>query len=221
MQNRLVVIEGACDGIGKTTQFQLLRNRFQKEGEEVISHHFPSYGTYHGEAVSRYLKGEFGAIKELSTYFVHNLYAMDRAVTWYTKLKKEYEEGKLILLDRYTTSSLIYQSSLFENLLDVKDFVRYVEDLEYQKLGIQKPDCVIFLHAPFDLVTRMREERKDNEGVTNDIHESDLDFMRRVYYTGMFLADYLNWNKVSCEENNSLRSIQDIHEDIYRLVRKK
>lgn len=221
MEKKLIVIEGACDGIGKTTQFQLLKNRLQEEDIPVVSHHFPSYGTYQGEAVSRYLKGELGSIKELSAYFINSLYAMDRAITWHTKLKSEYEDGKLILLDRYTTSSLIYQSASFENINDIKDFVNYVLDYEYEKLDIQKPDLVLFLCAPFDLVTEMRNKRKTNEGIINDIHESDLEYMRRVYDVGMFLADYLNWDKVFCEENNSLRSISDIHNDIHRLVLKK
>ncbi|MCR4581233.1 MAG: hypothetical protein K5666_01835 [Bacilli bacterium] len=218
--DRLIVVEGACDGIGKSTQFQTLCDHLKQDGKEIVNHHFPSYGTIQGAPVEEYLKGNYGKPSELSPYFVNSLYAMDRAVTWNTILKPQYEEGKTIVLDRYTTSSLIYQSALIKNLEDRRDFIDYVVDFEYNKLGIKAPDKVIFLHAPFELVTEMRNARKQNDGVQNDIHERDLDFMKKVYYNAMFIADYLNWEQVQCDDANKLKSIEEIHEDVYRRVRK-
>lgn len=219
-KGKLIVVEGACDGIGKTTQYEMLCKRLKADGLEVANHHFPSYGTYQGVPVEKYLKGEYGQPNELSPYFINSLYASDRGITWYTSLKKLYEQGKIILLDRYTTSSLIYQSALIEDIEQKKKFIDYVIDFEYSKIGIKEPDNVIFLYAPFDLVTKMRKARKENEGVANDIHESNLDFMKKVYESAMFIADYLSWNKVDCSDNNKMRSINDIHEEVYRLVKK-
>ena len=82
------------------------------------------------------------------------------------------------------------------------------------------PDKVIFLHAPFELVTRMREERSNNEGIINDIHERDLEFMKRVYDNSMFIADYLNWDLIECSKGEKMASIEEIHEKVYSLVRK-
>ena len=149
------------------------------------------------------------------------MYAIDRGVTWYTYLKQLYEQGKIILLDRYTTSSLIYQSALIEDISEKKKIIDYIIDFEYSKIGIKKPDCVIFLYAPFDLVTKIRNARKQNDGIANDIHESDLDFMKKVYASAMFIADYLSWDKVQCNDGDKMRSIDDIHDEIYNLVRKK
>lgn len=208
---KIIVIEGACDGIGKTTQFQLLNDKLLKNGEKVISHHFPSYNEYQGKPVENYLKGEYGLQKDLSPYFVNSLYATDRGVTWYSNLKEKYDSGYTILLDRYTTSSIIYQTALIDGELEKKKFIDFVIDYEYNKIGIQKPDNVIFLYASFELATKMRLERKENEGVDNDIHEKDLDFMKRVYDTAMFAADYLNWDKVKCDFNNQMKSIEEIH----------
>ena len=199
----------------------ILYNRFIKEGYEIVNHHFPSYGTYQGAPIEKYLSGEYGQINELTPYFINNLYATDRGITWYTKLKRLYEQGKIILLDRYTTSSLIYQSSSIEDEEEKKKFIDYVIDLEYDKIGIKEPDNVIFLHAPFDLVTEIRNARKQNDGVNNDIHEIDLEFMKKVYKNAMFIAYYLSWDKVQCNDGNKMRQIEDIHEEIYRLVRKK
>jgi dTMP kinase len=220
-KNKLIVVEGACDGIGKSTQFQALCDHLKKDGEEVANHHFPSYGTPQGANVERYLRGEFGKPSEIDPKIVHSWYACDRAITWEQVLKPLYEQGQSIVLDRYTTSSIIYQSALFTDEQKKRDFIDYVVDYEYNKLGIKEPDSVIFLHAPFDLVTEIRNARKQNDGVQNDIHERDIEFMRKVYDNAMFVADYLNWDKVRCDDGESLRSIEDIHEDVYKLVRKK
>ena len=220
-KGKVIVVEGACDGIGKTTQYSMLCDRLKSNGEVIANHHFPSYETYHGAPVEKYLKGEFGNVKDLSPYFVNGLYAMDRAITWQTKLKSLYEQGNIILLDRYTTSSLIYQSALIDNLKDKKDFIDYVIDFEYNKLRIKNPDNVIYLHAPFDLVTKIRNARKQNEGVENDIHERDLAFMKKVYESSKFIAEYLNWDKVECSDGEKMKSREEIHEEVYSLVKTK
>ncbi len=210
-KGRIIVIEGACDGIGKSTQYELLKDKL---GDRVITHHFPSYGSYQGNGVEEYLKGNYGDVKELSPYFVNNLYAYDRGVTWQTKLKDKYEEGYTILLDRYTTSSIIYQSCLIESLEERKKFIDYVVDYEYNKLKIGKPDEVIFLTAPFDTVTKLRNERKENDGVQNDIHEKDLSFMKKVYDNAVFVANYLDWNIIDCIEDEKFKNKEEIHKDI-------
>lgn len=217
----LIVMEGACDGIGKSTQFKKLYDRLLSEGYDVVSHHFPSYNTYHGAPVEKYLAGELGEIKKLSPYFINSLYATDRACAWYSKLKKEYDAGKIILLDRYTTSSIIYQSSVIVDIDERKKFIDYIEDYEYNKLGIAKPDMVIFLEAPFDLVTQMRKNRTNYEGNANDIHEKNIEFMKKVYDNALFVSDYLNWNKIESSCNNQMKSINEIHELIVESVKNK
>ena len=218
-KGKLIVIEGACDGIGKSTQFTLLKERLEKEGERVITHHFPSYNTPQGKPVEMYLKGDFGHPKEESPYFINSLYALDRAITWRSLLKEEYEKGSTILLDRYTTSSIIYQASVIKDLEERKKFIDFITDFEYNKLQIMRPDKVIFLHAPFDVVTRGREARQENDGVKNDIHESDIVYMRGVYDNAMFIADYLDWDKVDCSKGEELDSIENIHQKIYQKIK--
>lgn len=220
-KGRLIVIEGACDGIGKTTQYELLKQKLEFEEKRVACHHFPSYNTYHGAPVEKYLAGELGHPSELSPYFINALYATDRAIAWHTKLKKLYEEGKTILMDRYTTSSLIYQSALIEDYNEKIAFIDYIVDFEYERLGIQKPDKVIFLYAPFDLVTEIRQKRVNYEGLDNDIHEKDLEYMRKVYDNAMFVAKYLGWDMIKCNIDNKMRRIESIHDEIYQRIRAK
>ena len=214
MKGKLIVIEGACDGIGKTTQYKLLKKYLEDKGYNVCRHHFPTYDSKQGKLTEYYLNGDFGNPSDLSPYLVNSIYAVDRSITWNDKLKAAYDKGDIILLDRYTTSSLIYQSSLFDNEEDKKAFINYVTDYEYNKLGIKKPDKVIFLTADFDLVSSMRSKRKNNDGVKNDVYERDSKLMKKIYDNAMFVSDYLDFDIVKCDLNGSLRSIEDIHNEI-------
>lgn len=214
-EGKLIVIEGVCDGVGKTTQIELLTKHLEKEGLEVVFHHFPSYNTYHGRLVEEYLKGTFGKPEHLSPYFITSLYAIDRIITWNTKLKELYNEGKIILCDRYTTSSQSYQSSLIESIEEKNKFIDYITDFEYNKLGLKEPDSIILLNISFDLATKLRSQRINNEGIENDIHESNIEFMKKAYNSSLYVANYLKWNIINCSPNDILRTKEDIHEEIY------
>lgn len=221
---RLIVIEGASDGIGKTTQFKLLLDYLKKQlgTTHVVNHHFPTYYAYQGKGVEKYLSGDYGSPSDLSPYFINNLYAYDRMITWQTKLQPEFNKGKTILLDRYTTSSMIYQTALFNSEDEKTKFLDYVNDFEHNKLGIRRPDIVIFLHAPFDLVTKIRLARTSNEGnITNDIHEHDLAYLEKVYNNAMFVAKHLNWQMINCAsaDNSAILSIDEIQTKIRQALK--
>lgn len=218
-KRKLIVVEGASDGIGKTTQYELLKDELISKGLNVTSHHFPSYNTYQGKGVEEYLKGGFGDVSKLSPYFVNSLYASDRAITWYKLLKERYDKGDVILLDRYTTSSLIYQSALIEDIEEKNKFIDYVTDFEYNKLGIKSPDKVIFLNAPFDLITKLRNKRKneDGEAIEGDIHENNLEFMKKVYESANYVAKYLNWDIIECSKDGQFKKVEEIHKEIMKL----
>ena len=215
-KGKLIVLEGSCDGIGKSTQYQKLYDRLVSEGYDVVRHHFPSYNTPQANGVERYLRGEFGNIDDLSPYFINSMYAHDRAITWYQHLKQEYEANKIILLDRYTTSSLIYQTAGIEPLTKRQEIVDYLADFEYHKLLIAEPDLVIFLTMPFELATELRNRRQQNDGIAQDIYESNLSFMKKVYDNSHFIANHFNFETIDCQAGSDLRSINDIHEEVYQ-----
>lgn len=217
---KLIVIEGACDGIGKSTQFAMLRERLADMGIRIASHHFPSYGTAQGAPVEAYLRGDLGSAAELSPYLVNSLYAVDRAVTWNTVLKTAAEAGELILLDRYTTSSLIYQSAFISDEAEKADFIDYVTDFEYRRLGIPAPTAVIFLDAPYETATALRQSRESNDGVEKDIHETDDTFMRLVYDSAQLVCDRLGWVRISSvDECGNMRPREDIADEIFTAVK--
>ena len=219
-KGNLIVMEG-IDGTGKTTQCQKMIERLQSEGQKVAYKHFPSYNTYHGAPVEHFLSGEFGDASSESPYFVHSLYAIDRAIVWRSALKKIYENGDTILLDRYTTSSMIFQANQFATIDEKKRFIDYVADFEYNKMGIKEPDKVIFLHIPFELSVELKNKRVGNEGIVNDVFERNLEFLSSAYQTSVFVAGYLSWDVIECAEGGKLLPVEEIHEKIYRLMPKK
>ena len=217
MMGKLIVIEGVSDGVGKSTQVKELYNKLIKSGKEVVYHHFPSYGSIGASLLEEYLKGNLGNREDIGPYAISSFFAMDRFYIYHNKLKKDLENGKIVLLDRYTTSNLIYQGSFFE---DKEEFLDYITDYEYNKLGLKKPDLVIFLKLDKSIAKELRKNR-DNEGVEGDINEEDSSFLDKVYDNSLYVADKYNFKIIECSKDGVLRSIDDISSEVYDIVRKE
>lgn len=213
---KLIVIEGVSDGVGKTSQVKALYERLIKEGKDVVTHHFPSYGSAGASLVVEYLKGNLGKRESLSPYAISSFFAMDRFFIYHNKLKEVLDSNKIVLLDRYTTSNLIYQGSLFER--EKRDeFLDYITDYEYNKLGLKKPDLVIFLKLDKDFASTLRKNR-DTEGIEGDINEKDNAFLNKVYDNSLYVADKYNFKVIECSKDRELRSIDDISKEVYDIV---
>ena len=213
----LIVIEGVSDCIGKSTQVKELYKRLEQDGKDVIYHHFPSYGESGACLVEMYLNGKLGNREDINPYAVSTFFAMDRFCVYKNKLERELNNNnnKIVLLDRYTTSNLIYQGALFERE-EKEDFLDYVSDFEYNKLGLKRPDLVIFLKLDKDDVNTLRENR-DNE--SKDVNEKDLNFLDKVYDNSLYVANKYNFKIIECNKDGKLRSIDDINEEIYSIVK--
>ena len=215
--SKLIVIEGVSDSVGKTTQIKELYNKLIKDGKEVVYHHFPSYGSVGASLVEEYLKGNLGKREEIGPYAISSFYAVDRFYAYHNELKEALEDGKIVLLDRYTTSNLIYQGSLFER--EKKDeFLDYITDYEYNRLGLKKPDLVIFLKLDKDFANTLRKNR-DYDGIDGDINEKDNVFLDKVYDNSLYVADKYNFKIIECSKEGKLRSIDEISSEIYDVVK--
>ena len=215
--SKLIVIEGVSDSVGKTTQIKELYNKLIKDGKEVVYHHFPSYGSVGASLVEEYLKGNLGKREEIGPYAISSFYAVDRFYAYHNELKEALEDGKIVLLDRYTTSNLIYQGSLFER--EKKDeFLDYITDYEYNRLGLKKPDLVIFLKLDKDFANTHRKNR-DYDGIDGDINEKDNVFLDKVYDNSLYVADKYNFKIIECSKEGKLRSIDEISSEIYDVVK--
>ena len=172
---KLIVVEGACDGIGKTTQYELLCKRIKEDGYEVANHHFPSYGTYQGAAVEKYLKGEYGQPSELSPYFVNSLYANDRGITWYTQLKPLFDEGK-VCIDSELLELAAEDEFCFVENLKVAPYMDKINEIYLFKWNRKYPSDTkidICIEDSYKCVSSEEFEGNSHERITLEVWKNE------------------------------------------------
>ena len=214
---KLIVIEGT-DGSGKSTQFRLLTGRLEAEGKTFQKLVFPQYAEESSALIRMYLGGEFGKKpSDVNAYAASAFYAVDRYAS-YKKVWGEYfENGGLILSDRYTTSNAVHQASK-EPAERQGEFLKWLYEFEYDKLGLPAPDVVIYLDVPTDFTEQMMRRREADTNTKADIHEQDLAYLATCRRTGKAAAEFYGWTVIQCVKDGVMRSIEDIHEEIYRHV---
>lgn len=218
---RLIVIEG-LDGCGKSTQTGLLPESIKtKLGAPPLRIKLPDYDDPSSTLVKMYLAGEFSNSADgLSPYAASLFYAADRIASFKRHWQKDYDSGKLIIADRYTTSNAIYQlSKLDRSMWD--EFLSWLWDLEYVKLGLPKPDAVIFLDVPPESRRKMLEKRYEGDETKKDIHERDEEYLLRCREAAEYAADSQGWHMVCCtDEKGDMRSIDDIQSELVSIIEK-
>ncbi len=181
---KLFVIEGV-DGSGKSTQLKLLNDFFAGKGYSCEFLHFPRTDSpYFGELVARFLRGEFGSIGDVDPYLVAMLYAGDR-MDASAMIRGWLNEGKIVLLDRYTYSNIAYQCAKLDDQESQEKLMNWILSLEFSHFGIPTPDLNIFLDVPFSFTeNKLRSGRSGNDRDylkgSRDIHEESLIFQKRV-----------------------------------------
>ena len=214
---KLIVIEGT-DGSGKSTQFHLLTERVAKEGYDFRKLVFPQYAEESSALIRMYLKGEFGSSpSDVSAYAASTFFAVDRYASYKKVWGDWYEQGGLVLSDRYTTSNAVHQASK-EPEEKQAAFLAWLYDLEYDKLGLPRPDLTIYLDVPTDFTEQMMRRREADTNTTADIHEQDMEYLATCRRTGKRAAEFYNWTVIECVRDGKMRSIENIHEEIYRHV---
>ncbi len=220
MKGKLIVIEGT-DGSGKATQIGLLVERLKKEGKKVEILDFPQYGTWSAVFVEKYLRGEFGTAEEVNAKKASLFYALDRYAASF-KIRKMLEEGVYVLSNRYTTSNMGHQAGKIKDKKEREQFLSWLEDLEYNILGIPKPDLVIFLHVPADVGQKLVEGKGHRDyigGNKKDLHEKDINHLKEAEYAYLEVAEKFSWKKIECVEG-SLLSKEEISERVWKVVEK-
>ncbi len=214
---KLIVIEGT-DGSGKSTQFKLLTSRLESENRTFQKLVFPQYSEPSSALIRMYLGGEFGTKpSDVNAYAASAFYAVDRYASYKKVWGQWYEDGGLIVSDRYTTSNAVHQASK-EPAEKQREFLKWLYDFEYSKLGLPAPDLVIYLDVPTDFTEAMMRRREADTNTTADIHEQDLTYLATCRRTGKAAAEYYGWTVIQCVRDGKMRSIEDIHEEIYRHI---
>lgn len=217
---KLIVLEGT-DGVGKSTQFSLLLERLQNASIPCRTVAFPQYQEPSSALIRMYLGGEFGTKpSDVNAYAASVFYAVDRYASWKKDWQKDYEDGTLIVCDRYTTSNAVHQGSK-EPPEKRADYYRWLYETEFQLLGLPKPDLVIYLDAPIELTEAMMRKREAQTNTNADIHEKDLAYLRLCRSSGREAAEFYGWEIINCAKDGAMRTREDIHEEIFRLVAKR
>ena len=210
---KLIVIEGT-DGSGKSTQFRLLTEAVEGLGYEFRKLVFPQYSEDSSALIRMYLGGQFGnSPADVNAYAASAFYAVDRYASYKKVWGEWYEQGGLVLSDRYTTSNAVHQASK-EPEERRKEFLGWLYEFEYDRLGLPRPDLTIYLDVPTEYTEKLMRSREAATGTSADIHEQDLTYLSTCRKMGKTAAEYYGWTVIDCVRDGAMRSIEDIHQEI-------
>ena len=216
---KLIVIEGT-DGSGKSTQFRLLSERLTSEHVQFRHLVFPRYDQESSALIRMYLGGQFGdKPSDVNAYAASAFYAVDRYASYKMDWGQWYENGGLVLSDRYTTSNAVHQASK-EPGDRQEQYLQWLYDFEYEKMGLPRPDLTLYLDVPTDFTERLLRNREQATNTQADIHEQDTGYLATCRKTGRNAAAYYGWTVIHCVKDGAMRSIEDIHQEIYQHVKK-
>ena len=221
---KLFVIDGT-DGSGKQTQFKKLQERLTKEGIDYKTVSFPNYDSPSSSLVKMYLSGEFGEDpNSVSPYVASTFYAVDRYATFKKGYQEYYENGGIILADRYTTANMVHQAGKITDEKEREKFLNWLFDLEFNLYGLPKPSQVFFLNMPIGISLKLMKDRENKFSHTQekDIHERNPKYLEESYNAACSLVGKYDWNEIKCvDENKKLKTIDEIHEEISKVVKKE
>lgn len=217
---KLIIIEG-LDGSGKSTQVELLQKYFESEGINYKKIKLPDYDSPSSTLVNMYLAGEFGkSASDVNAYAAGAFYAVDRFASYKLNWGKDYENGTLILADRYATSNSIYQmEKIDESKWD--EYLNWSADFEYEKIGIPKPDEVIYLDMPVEISQRLMTKRYGGDENKKDVHEANSAFLEKCRKSALYAAKKQGWKVVACSDGVNPLPINEIHKKIVNIVKEE
>lgn len=193
----IIAVEGA-DKAGKHTQVMRIVEYLNRKGIVTETLDFPQYKSYWGGFIKRYLNGEFGAnTRELPAEYTMLPYALDRQAHM-PQIKKWLEAGKWVVFDRYTYSNAFSIAKLPRDVWASK--AAHLEEMEFDQMGIIRPDYNIYLYLPAQISYDMRNQGlKAYQNGKPDIHESDFKLLEDVSNVYKMLAerDAKNWTVVN------------------------
>ena len=219
---KLFVIDGT-DGSGKQTQFRKLQERLSDENINYRVVSFPNYESPSSSLVKMYLSGEFGEnAKEVSPYVASTFYAVDRYATYKKYFEEYYNEGGIILADRYTTANMVHQAGKIKDKEERDKFLKWLCDFEFNIFGLPEPTKTFFLNMPTDYAMKLMENRENKftHESKKDIHERDKSHIVDSYNAACLVAKDYKWYEVNCIKDGMIRTVDDIHEEIYQEIKK-
>ncbi len=213
---RLIVIDGV-DASGKETQTRLLYEKLKASGRSVKMISFPAYDNPSSTLVRMYLHGDFGKNPEdVNAYAASSFFAADRYASYKQDWGKDYESDTIIIADRYVSSNMIHQASKIKSEQEKSEFMEWLDDFEYNRYGLPKPDITLFLDMPVEWGQKLMKERanKIDGRAQKDIHERNCEYLLKSYDTAVNAAKKYGWKRISCVDEKGIRPVEDIHNEI-------
>ncbi|MDD6133185.1 MAG: thymidylate kinase [Selenomonadaceae bacterium] len=218
-KGKLIIIE-AGDGSGKATQTKALYDHLVRDGYRVHRIEFPDYEADSSMLVRMYLRGDFGGhAEDVNAFAASTFFAVDRYASFRMKWKEFYDNGDIILADRYTTSNMVHQAVKITDAKEREAFLDWLWDFEFVKIGLPVPDKVVFLDMDPQVADKLIAARAAETGTEKDIHEKDTGYLHRCHGAYLELAAKYDWSKVICSEGGEPRSIAAIHDEVYKAVK--
>lgn len=217
-KGKLIVLEG-IDGSGKSSQYRRLCARMENDGIDYNHIVFPRYDKESSSLIRMYLRGEFGEKpSDVSAYAASTFYAVDRYASYCSDWGKIYENGGLIISDRYTTSNAVHQGSKLDND-ELPEFFDWLADLEYVKMGLPKPDLVIYLDVDIETSLRRMAKRQETTSTTADIHEKDVAYLSRCLEVAGIACEHFGWMRIPYLKDGLEREVDEKNAQIYEIVK--
>ena len=218
-KGKLIVLEG-IDGSGKSTQYRRLCQRMENDKIDYNHIVFPRYDKESSALLRLYLGGAFGTDPgDVNAYTASTFYAVDRFASYRDDWGKIYENGGLILSDRYTTSNAVHQGCKLPDD-ELPDFFNWLADLEYVKMGLPRPDLVIYLDVDIETATRRMRRREAKNNTPADIHEKDTADLERCLRTAGMAAEHYGWVRITYMKDGVEREADEKNAEIYSVVLK-
>ena len=218
-KGKLIVLEG-IDGSGKSTQYRRLCQRMENDKIDYNHIVFPRYDKESSALLRLYLGGAFGTDPgDVNAYTASTFYAVDRFASYRDDWGKIYENGGLILSDRYTTSNAVHQGCKLPDD-ELPDFFNWLADLEYVKMGLPRPDLVIYLDVDIETATRRMRRREAKNNTQADIHEKDTAYLERCLRTAGMAAEHYGWFRIPYMKDGVERDADEKNAEIYSVVLK-
>lgn len=221
MKGKLIVIEGT-DGSGKATQSKQLLHKLEEKGILTAYVDFPRYGEKSAGMVENYLNGKYGSADQVNAKVASMFYAMDRYDASFD-MRKSLDEGRIIISNRYISASMGHQAGKIHDPVKRKEFLEWLEDLEYNFFGIPKPDLTILLFVPYLVAQKMVDNKGHREYIgtkKRDIHEADTNHLHDAEEAYLEVAKNKGWTVIDCTDGDKILSIDDIHKKVLEVVQK-
>jgi dTMP kinase len=225
-KGKLIVIDGT-DGSGKATQVDYLTKRLKKDGYKIKIVDFPEYyknffGKFIGHCLSEQYYNFIGVHPKIASV----LYAADR---WQSKKEMEdwLKKGYIIIANRYASANQIHQGGKISNTKKRNNFIKWLNQMEYKEFGIPEPDITIYLSLPINIVLKLLEKRNSSKMMREylkkkkDVSEMDINYQKNSIKSALWLAKTQpGWKKINCSEKGEILSREQIHEMVYKEVKK-